>query len=138
MSGLYRFGISLEKALIDAFDRHIKARNYKNRSEAIRDLIREELVRKKWTEGGTVAGAVLMTYDHHKRELVNKMLDIQHDYQTTIISTQHIHLDHHRCFELIAVKGKARQVERLANRLRSLVGVEYVSLSISSTGDERQ
>ena len=138
MSGLYRFGISLEKALIDAFDRHIKARNYKNRSEAIRDLIREELVRKKWTEGGTVAGAVLMTYDHHKRELVNKMLDIQHDYQTTIISTQHIHLDHHHCFELIAVKGKARQVEQLANRLRSLVGVEYVSLSISSTGDERQ
>ena len=136
MSDLYRFGISLEKTLIDAFDRHIKAQNYKNRSEAIRDLIREELVRKKWMEGGTVAGAVLMTYDHHKRELVNKMLDIQHDCQSTIISTQHIHLDHHHCFEVIAAKGKARHVEQLANTLKSLVGVEHVSLSISSTGDE--
>ena len=138
MSGLYRFGVSLEQTLIDAFDRHIEARNYKNRSEAIRDLIREELVRKNWTEGGTVAGAILMTYDHHKRELVNKLLDIQHAFQTTTIATQHVHLDHHHCLEMIAVKGRARQVERLADKLKSLVGVKHVSLSISSIGDETQ
>jgi CopG family nickel-responsive transcriptional regulator len=136
MSGLYRFGISLDRALIDAFDGHIRAQSYRNRSEAIRDLIREELVRKKWTEGGRVAGAILMTYDHHKRDLVNKLLDIQHDFHDTIISTQHVHLDHHHCLEVIAVRGKARSVEQLADTLKSLVGVKHVSLSISATGDE--
>lgn len=134
MGDLYRFGVSLEQNLIDAFDKHIKARNYKNRSEAIRDLIREDLIQKKWTEGGVVAGAVVMTYDHHKRELVSKMLDIQHDFHDTIISTQHVHLDHHHCLEVIAVRGKARDVERLSTSLKALVGVKHLSLSISASG----
>jgi CopG family nickel-responsive transcriptional regulator len=138
MSELYRFGISLEKNLIDAFDKHIKSRKYQNRSEAIRDLIREELVQKKWTEGGVVAGAIVMTYDHHKRELVNRMLDIQHDFQGTILSTQHVHLDHHYCLEVIAVRGKARDVERLSSTLKALVGVKHLSLSISATGEESE
>jgi CopG family nickel-responsive transcriptional regulator len=138
MSELYRFGVSLEKNLIDAFDKHIKARNYKNRSEAIRDLIREELVQKKWTEGGIVAGAIVMTYDHHKRELVSKMLDIQHDFNSTIISTQHVHLDHHHCLEVIAVRGKARDVERLSTSLKALVGVKHLNLSISATGEDTE
>jgi CopG family transcriptional regulator, nickel-responsive regulator len=132
MSDLYRFGISLEKPLIDAFDRHIKGRNYKNRSEAIRDLIREELTRKKLAEGGVVAGAIVMTYDHHKRELVNTLLDIQHDFQSLIISTQHVHLDHHRCLEIIAVSGRGREIEKLAFSIKSLVGVKQVSVSVAS------
>ena len=106
MTDLYRFGISLEKPLIEAFDRHIASRDYRNRSEAIRDLIREELTRRKMVEGGMVAGAVVMTYDHHKRELVNRLLDLQHDFQPLIISTQHVHLSHHYCMEIIAVRGK--------------------------------
>ncbi|MCU0608278.1 MAG: nickel-responsive transcriptional regulator NikR [Chitinispirillaceae bacterium] len=136
MSDLYRFGISLEKNLIDAFDKHIRKKNYQNRSEAIRDLIRESLVQKNWTEGGIVAGAIIMTYDHHKRELVGKMLDIQHDIEDTILSTQHVHLDHHHCLEVIAVKGKARDVEQLATRLKALIGVKHLSLSISAAGEE--
>lgn len=136
MSNLYRFGISLEKSLIDAFDKVIKTENYQNRSEAFRDLIREKLVQKKWTEGGIVAGAIVMTYDHHKRELVNKMLDIQHDHHDTILSTQHVHLDHNHCLEIIAVKGESRNVDILSNSLKALVGVKHVSLSISATGDE--
>lgn len=136
MSELYRFGISLEKSLIDSFDKLIKTENYQNRSEAIRDLIREKLVQKKWVEGGDVAGAIVMTYDHHKRELVNKILDIQHDHHDTIISTQHVHLDHHHCLEVIAVRGNARDVELLCNSLKAQVGVKHVSLSLSSTGDE--
>ncbi|MDD5674037.1 MAG: nickel-responsive transcriptional regulator NikR [Chitinivibrionales bacterium] len=136
MNALYRFGISLEKSLLDAFDRVIKTENYQNRSEALRDLIREKLLQKKWIEGGAVAGAIVMTYDHHKRELVNKMLDIQHDYHDTILSTQHVHLDHNHCLEVIAVRGKARDVERLSNSLKSQVGVKHVSLSISATGEE--
>ncbi|NTW69623.1 MAG: nickel-responsive transcriptional regulator NikR [Chlorobiaceae bacterium] len=135
MSELYRFGVSLEKSLIDTFDRHIEAQHYKSRSEAIRDLIREELIRKQWTEGGTVAGAIVMTYDHHKRELVNTLLDIQHDFQETIISTQHVHLDHHHCLEIIAVKGRASDVEKLATTLKVQVGVKHLSLSISSSAD---
>ncbi len=130
MAGLYRFGISLEKALINAFDKHITAQKYKNRSEAIRDLIREELTRKKIAEGGVVAGAVVMTYDHHKRELVNTLLDIQHDFQ----APHHFHparpprppplsRNHRgkgqgarnresRLFDQIACGGKAGQRER--------------------------
>ncbi len=135
MSELYRFGVSLEKRLIEAFDRHIAGQEYKSRSEAIRDLIREELIRKQWREGGTVAGAVVMTYDHHKRELVNLLLDIQHDFQETIISTQHVHLDHHHCLEIIAVKGRASDVEKLATTLKVQVGVKHLSLSISSAAD---
>jgi CopG family nickel-responsive transcriptional regulator len=134
MAGLYRFGISLEKPLIDAFDKHIRARNYKNRSEALRDLIREELTRKKVSEGGVVAGAIVMTYDHHKRELVNRLVDIQHDFQSLIISTQHVHLDHHHCLEIVAVKGRAREIEKLAFSIKSLVGVKQVSVSLATAG----
>ncbi len=132
MSDLYRFGISLDRELIDAFDRHIESQGYQSRSEAIRDLIREELVRKKWTEGGTVAGAIVMTYDHHKRELVNRLLDIQHDFHDIIISTQHVHLDHGNCLEVIAVRGPAPDVERLSSGLKVLVGVKHLNLSVSS------
>jgi CopG family nickel-responsive transcriptional regulator len=130
MSDLYRFGVSLDKSLIESFDRIIKAENYQNRSEAIRDLIREKLVQKKWTLGGMVAGAIVMTYDHHKRELVNRLLDIQHDHNDIILSTQHVHLDHHNCLEVIAVKGMARDVELLTNCLKSLV-VSNMSASLS-------
>jgi CopG family nickel-responsive transcriptional regulator len=75
-----------------------------------------------------------MSYDHHKRELVNKLMDAQHDFQKIVISTQHIHLDHHNCLEIIAVRGKARDVEKLASLLKSQVGVKHVALSMSTTG----
>jgi CopG family transcriptional regulator, nickel-responsive regulator len=132
VSDLYRFGISLEKELIEAFDRHIKAQGYQSRSEALRDLIREELLRKTTAEGGTVAGAIVMTYDHHKRELVNRLIDIQHDFHDLIISTQHVHLDHENCLEVIAVKGNAPEIEKLSSALKVLVGVKHLSLSLSS------
>jgi CopG family nickel-responsive transcriptional regulator len=134
MSDLYRFGVSLEKDLIDEFDKHILDRNYKNRSEAIRDLIRADLVRKEWLCDNEVAGAITMSYDHHKRDLVNKLMDIQHDFQKTIISSQHIHIDHHNCLEILAVRGKAKDVEKLAGMLKAQVGVKHVALSMSTTG----
>lgn len=134
MSELYRFGVSLEKELIDAFDRHREEQHYSSRSEALRDLIREELLKKKWLEGGTVAGAIVMTYDHHKRELVNQLIDIQHDFQEVIISTQHVHLDHSHCLEIIAVRGSAPDVQKLASILKAKTGVINLSLGISSAG----
>ena len=134
MSELYRFGISLEKDLINEFDQHIKNGNYKNRSEAIRDLIRADLIKKHWLCNNEVAGAITTTYDHHKRELVNKLMDIQHNFQNVIISTQHIHIDHFNCLEILAVKGKARELENLASLLKAQVGVKHVALSMSTTG----
>jgi CopG family nickel-responsive transcriptional regulator len=134
MSTVYRFGISLDKQLIEDFDRHIQRENYKNRSEAIRDLIREELVREQWRCEGVVAGAITLTYDHHKRDLVNKVIAIQHDFHHIIISSQHAHLDHHNCLEIIAVKGTSRDVSELAARLKSTRDVLHVALTMSTTG----
>ncbi|HUH67370.1 MAG TPA: nickel-responsive transcriptional regulator NikR [Syntrophales bacterium] len=134
MSDLVRFGISLEKTLLDDFDDLIKRRRYTNRSEAIRDLIRQELLRKEWEEDREVAGAITFIYDHHQRDLLNKIIDAQHDYQDVIQSSQHIHLDHHNCLEIVAVKGKPRSVSSLADTLKALKGVRHGSLSVSGTG----
>ena len=136
MSELVRFGVSLEKPLLERFDALIRNRQYTNRSEALRDLIRRELVRKEWREGGEVTGAITLIYDHHTRDLMAKVTDTQHDFQKVIISTQHIHLDHRNCLEIIAARGKADDVQRLADALTSIKGVRHGTLSMSSTGRE--
>ncbi|MFA6079403.1 MAG: nickel-responsive transcriptional regulator NikR [Candidatus Omnitrophota bacterium] len=134
MTNLSRFGVSLEKKLLEEFDRLIEKKNYSNRSEAFRDLIRQELVKEEWKAGSEVVGAVTLVYDHHRRELISKLTDIQHDFQGTIISTQHIHLDHSNCLELIAVRGSASNITKLADMLKSVKGVKHGTLSMSSTG----
>lgn len=134
MAQLVRFGVSLEKDLLAHFDSHLKGKKYTNRSEAIRDLIRDDLVKKQWQEGQEIAGTITMIYDHHKRELVNKLMDIQHDFGGIIISTQHIHLDYHNCLEIIAVKGKPQQSQELADTLKAVKWVKHATLSMSSTG----
>jgi CopG family nickel-responsive transcriptional regulator len=137
MSDLVRFGVSLEKRLLEQFDRIIGQRKYTNRSEAIRDLIRQELVKKEWGDDREVAGAITFVYDHHRRELVNKVIDIQHDFQDVIISTQHIHLDHDNCLEIVAVRGSASEIEEIADLLKAVKGVRYGTLNMSSMGNER-
>ena len=134
MPDLFRFGISLPKDLIDKFDKLIRGKSYTNRSKAFGDLIRQELVKKEWLEGKEVAGAVTLIYDHHKRELLNKITDIQHDFQKIIISTQHIHLDHNNCLEIVAIKGNPKEAQKLTNNLKSIKGVKHATLSMSSTG----
>jgi CopG family nickel-responsive transcriptional regulator len=136
MSEVVRFGVSLEKELLDKFDRLIKEKKYSNRSEAIRDLIRENLVKREWVEGKEVAGAITLVFDHHKRDLVNILTDIQHDFYQIIISNQHIHLDQSNCLEIIVVRGKPTEVRELANKLKSNRGVKYGALSIATTGKE--
>jgi len=136
MSNIIRFGVSLEKELLEKFDKLIKEKKYSNRSEAIRDLIRKNLVKREWIEGKEVAGAITLVFDHHKRELMNTLTDIQHDFHTLIISSQHIHLDHDNCLEIIVVKGKPKEVRELADRLKATKGVKYGSLSIATTGKE--
>ena len=134
MSTLFRFGISIDKKLLNKFDRLIREKKYTNRSEAFRDLIREELVKRAWREGRRVAGAFTFIYDHQQRDLLNKIMDIQHHFQKLIISTQHIHLDHDNCLEIVAVKGSSTEVQKLADTLKSIKGVRHGTLSMSSTG----
>ena len=136
MSDIIRFGVSLEKKLLEKFDKLIKEKKYCNRSEAIRDLIRENLVKREWIEGKEAAGAITLVFDHHKRELMNTLTDIQHDFHTLIISSQHVHLDHDNCLEIIVVRGKPRDARELADKLRATKGVKYGSLSIATTGKE--
>ena len=134
MSELVRFGVSLEKTLLEKFDSYIRERNYTNRSEAFRDMIRQELVKKEWIEGEDVAGAITLIYDHHRKDLLGRVTDIQHNYQRIIISTQHIHLDHDNCLEIVAVRGNPADVQRLADMLKSIKGVKHGTLNMSSTG----
>ena len=134
MSDIIRFGISLEKDLLANFDNLIRRRKYTNRSEAIRDLIRQELLKKVLEEDREVAGAITFIYDHHQRDLLNKIIDVQHDHQDIIQSSQHIHLDHHNCLEIVAVKGNYGKVSKLADTLKALKGVKHGSLSMSGTG----
>ncbi len=134
MPEVFRFGISLPKDLIDKFDKLIKGKNYTNRSKAFGDLIRQELIKREWREGKEIAGAITLIYDHHKRELLNKITDVQHDFQKVIISTQHIHLDHNNCLEIVAIKGNPKEAQRLTDTLKSIKGVKHATLSMSSTG----
>jgi len=134
MSELFRFGISLPKDLIDKFDKLIRGKNYTNRSKAFGDLIRQELIKKEWLEGKEIAGAVTLIYDHHKRELLDKITNVQHNFQKVIISTQHIHLDYNNCLEIVAIKGNPKEAQKLADTLKSTKGIKHATLSMSSTG----
>ncbi len=134
MAKLIRFGVSLDQELLKRFDQSIQSKNYTNRSEAIRDLIRHDLVQKQWQADDEVAGTITLIYDHHKRELVNTLMDIQHDFGGLIIAAQHIHLDHNHCLEVIVVKGSARKTQELADTLKSVKGVKHTTLSMSTTG----
>jgi CopG family nickel-responsive transcriptional regulator len=134
MSKLVRFGVSLGRDLLDRFDAFIAERGYASRSEALRDLIRASLVEEEWRKGGEVTGAITLVYDRRKKDLVNRLTDLQHDAHNLIISTQHIHLDHNHCLEIIAVRGRASEARRLADSLRSVKGVLQGTVNMASTG----
>jgi len=131
---LKRFSISLEENLLEIFDNHIKDRSYSNRSEAIRDLIRKAFVKNEWQADKQVMGVISLVYDHHQSNLQEKITVVQHDYHHHIVSTTHVHMDHDNCLEVIVVKGKAKDVQDLANQLIALKGVRDGHLAMSSTG----
>lgn len=131
---LKRFSISLEDNLLDIFDQHIADKAYNNRSEAIRDLIRKTFVEKEWEEDKDVMGVISLVYDHHQPQLQKRVTELQHDFHHQIVSTTHVHMDHDNCLEVIIVKGKAKNVIDLADRLRALKGVRNSNLAMNSTG----
>lgn len=136
MSSLVRFSVSLEKELLKKYDDRIREKKYKNRSEALRDLIREDLVEMEWQKNAKVAGTITLVYDHHKRGLVQKLTTLQHEYHHIIVSTQHIHLDHDNCLEVIIVQGKAHALDQLTNKLKAVKGVKYGNLAMATCGNE--
>lgn len=136
MTNLVRFSISLDESLLQKFDLRLQEQNYKNRSEAIRDLIRENLIEKEWAQNAEVAGTITLVYDHHRRGLVQKLTALQHSYHHMIISTQHIHLDHDNCLEVIIVRGKARSLAQLTDNLKTVKGVKYGNLAMATSGKE--
>ena len=101
---------------------------------SVGDLIRASLVQGEWRTGDEVAGAIILVYDHHKRDIVKTLTDVQHDCHGAIISTQHVHLDHDNCLEIIAVRGKAGEIDSIVKRLKTVKGLKHVSLSAGSTG----
>jgi len=135
MTALTRFGISMDQRLLEQFDELITRKGYANRSEAIRDLIRNALVEDQWSQGDEEAvGTVTLVYDHHTRDLADKLTEEQHDHHGLIISALHAHLDHHNCLEVIVVKGRAAEVRHMADTLIGTKGVKHGKLVTTTTG----
>lgn len=126
MADLARIGVAIDESLLKKFDRHIAKRGYTNRSEAFRDLIRNELIQEVWeTSDVEMFGTVTLVYDHHVRMLTDKLTELQHRHHTSILSSMHVHLDHDNCLEVILVRGKAAVVQKLANALIATKGVRH-------------
>lgn len=134
MDHLARFGVSVDQRLLQEFDRHIKRRHYTNRSEALRDLIRDTLVGDEWSEDKETVGTITFVYDHHVRDLTGKLTDIQHAYHGQILSGLHVHLDHDHCLEVLVVKGKGTDIKKVADALVSVKGVKHGKLTMTTTG----
>ncbi|HOP39968.1 MAG TPA: nickel-responsive transcriptional regulator NikR [Geobacteraceae bacterium] len=137
MAETVRFGISIDDKLLKSFDKLIEEKGYLNRSEAIRDLIRASLVELKWEKGDDeTVGTVTLVYNHHVRDLADKLTEQQHSYHSQIVSTLHVHLDAHNCLEVLVVRGKAGEVKKIADELIGVKGVKHGKLVMTTTGEE--
>ena len=137
MGKTIRFGVSLNSDLLEKFDRLCDEKSYSNRSEAIRDLIRGVLVEKSWESADKeTAGVLSLVYDHHVSDLAQRLVEIQHDEHGTILTSVHVHLDHHNCLEVLILKGPGEAVKRLADRLVSTKGVKHGKLTLTTTGQD--
>jgi len=138
MTDLARFGVSIDQRLLERFDQLIAAKGYVNRSEAIRDLIRNTLVEEQISRDQTTAtvGTVTLVYDHHTRDLADKLTEHQHSHHDAIISALHVHLDAHHCLEVVVVRGTAAEVKRLADELIGTKGVKHGKLVLTTAAPE--
>lgn len=120
-----RFGVSLDLEIMHQLDTYVSENNFPNRSQAIRNLIERYTVEQKWQCDNLVAGAIVLVYDHHKRNISNEINEVQHQYHHLILSTQHVHLSHETCLETIVVKGRASELTELADKMITLKGVHH-------------
>jgi len=128
-----RFSVSLEKELLEELDSFAENNSFANRSQALRHLIEKNIVEEKWQCNNVVAGAIILIYDHHKKDISSKSNDIQHDFHDVILSTQHYHLSHDICLEITAVKGKANRLTELSDKLITIKGIKHGKLVMSKT-----
>jgi CopG family transcriptional regulator, nickel-responsive regulator len=134
---LHRFGVSMPTELLTQLDELVNAKGYTNRSQAIADMVRDQLVEHRGKEGNRrIAGTITLVYDHHKRNIQSLLTSIQHDFGEHIISTMHVHLDHHNCLEILAVRGRASLIRQLADKLIAAKGVKHGKLTMTTTGEE--
>jgi CopG family nickel-responsive transcriptional regulator len=134
MGDLVRTGLSLERELLERFDVAIHRKGYQNRSEAIRDLIRERLVEEAVEENKVIVGTLTMVYDHHQPNLSAKLIEAQHAAASKVLAATHVHLDHHHCLEVVILKGRSGGVKSLADRILSLRGVKHGQLTVTAAG----
>ena len=134
-SRVARFSVSLDKNLLRRFDRMIRDKGYENRSLAVADMIREGLVdHEHVSDEGEAAGTVTLVYDHHRAHVQETLTEIQHKFRGHIVSTLHVHLDHHNCLEVLVLRGKASEIRALADRLIAAKGVKHGRLALTTTG----
>lgn len=136
MAGLARIGVAIEEDLLERFDAHIEARGYTNRSEAFRDLIRDRLIQDAVRQSNEpVVGTLTLIYDHHFRNLTDRLTDVQHDHHHHILATLHVHLDHDNCMEVLMLRGKADEVRRIADSIVATKGVKHGKLTVTTVGE---
>jgi CopG family transcriptional regulator, nickel-responsive regulator len=131
MEQVTRFGVSIEESILKSLDKITRTHKFPNRSQTIRYLIKNNVVEEKFEKNKIVAGAIVIVYDHHKRELNNRLMNIQHDFHDLILSSQHVHVAHDICLETIAVKGKSQQLVHLADKIIGTKGINHGKLVIT-------
>jgi CopG family transcriptional regulator, nickel-responsive regulator len=136
MGALVRTGVSLERDLLAKFDRSIGKKRYQNRSEAIRDLIRDHLVEEELEKNAVLVGTLTIVYDHHRPNLTEKLVEAQHHAGGKVLAATHVHLDHHNCLEVVIMKGRGEELKSLADSILSLRGVKHGKLVVTSTGKD--
>jgi len=136
MSELARTGLSIDRELLARFDLAIAKKRYKNRSEAVRDLIRDHLVSEEADSDKLVVGTLTIVYDHHRPNLTEKLVEAQHRAGSKVLAATHVHLDHHNCLEVVIMKGRGRELNDLANGILSLRGVKHGKLVITTTAKD--
>ncbi len=137
MAKTVRFGVAMDEDLLAKFDNVIDSKGYENRSEAIRDLVRNLLVEEEWAGGGAeTVGTITLVYDHHVHDLQDNLTDLQHSLHEAIVSTVHVHLDAHNCLEVLIVKGQSADIKAAADRLIGTKGVKHGRLTMTTTGKE--
>lgn len=132
MTQVKRFGVSMQADLLRDFDLYIKGKGYPTRSKAIEDIVRDELKKESLVSGRTGMGAVVLVYDHHKREVVARLTDIQHDYSSLVVCNQHVHLDHDNCMEIIVIRGSQKEMQKFTDKMKSQKGVKFASLTVAA------
>jgi CopG family nickel-responsive transcriptional regulator len=137
VSDVVRFSVSVEKDLLERFDKYCRGEKYATRSEAVRQLVREKLTQRAWEKGHAhVAGTLTLVYDHHRSSLRDQLMDLQHQHTDLTISVMHVHMDAHRCMEVLALKGPADRLRSFASGLRGMKGILQGELVIVAECNE--